>query len=49
MEVSDKFHFPTTFTPRKEPQDPLNKKLNVLEKRKISCPYQDSNLRPSSL
>jgi hypothetical protein len=49
MEVSDKFHSPTTFTPRKEPQDPLNKKLDVLKKRKISCPYQDLNPRPSSL
>jgi hypothetical protein len=49
MEVSDKFHSPTTFTPRKETQDPLNKKLDVLKKRKISCPYQDANPRPSRL
>jgi hypothetical protein len=51
MEVSGQFRAPSLFTRRKYPLE-LNKKpggaskgvLDAREKKKISCPYRDSNL-----
>jgi len=45
--VSDHCHATTALPPMKEPQSPLKGGLvgpgDAVEKRKVSCPYQESN------
>jgi hypothetical protein len=53
MEVSGLLYAPATLSPAKSPGirrigDQVGPRAGLEEKRKLSCPYGDSNTRPSS-